>query len=252
MKKGIYLAVLGLAAGELMMFLGHTFMGLAVHIINLQAITLALVLGDDPGEGKSVLQSLLLLLLMRIINLAMPQFFTVSLLWYPLVYGVMFIPIYYVTTHQNIDSNDIGFNFRYLYIYLPLALIIGAAMALIEYNILHPVSLITQLTLPNLFQISVVMFIFVAFVEELIFRVILQTRLQLLFGINKGLLIGAILFGIMHAGYGLAVEIIYATLFGLVLGIIFHKTRSFPFIVMIHGVTNTFLFGILPILLAKS
>lgn len=252
MRKEIYLAMLGLVAGEILMFLGHTFMGLAVHIINLQAITLALVLGNVPGERKNLLQSLLLLLLMRIINLAMPQFFTISLLWYPLVYGVMFIPVYYVTMHQDIDSNDIGFNFRYLYIYLPLALIIGAAMALIEFNILHPVSLIAELTPPNLFQIFIVMFIFVASVEELIFRVILQTRLQLLFGINKGILLGAVLFGIMHAGYGLAIEVIFATLFGLVLGVIFQRTKSFPFIVIIHGTANVLLFGILPIILARS
>ena len=247
MRIEIYLAVLGLVLGELMMFLSHTFLGLAVHIINLQAITLAIVLGDIPINRKNVLQSLLLLLQMRIINLAMPQFFTISLLWYPLVYGVMFIPIYYVANHQNIDSNDFGMNFKNMYIYLPLALLIGAAMAVIEYNIIHPVPLIPRLTSPNLFQIFIVMFVFVAAAEELIFRVILQTRLQSVFGIDKGLLLGAVLFGIMHAGYGLVIEVIFATLFGLILGVIFQKTRSFPFILTVHGTANVLLFGILPI-----
>jgi membrane protease YdiL (CAAX protease family) len=60
-------------------------------------------------------------------------------------------------------------------------------------------------------------------------------------------LLGAALFGIMHSGYGNVDEILFATFFGAVLGYIFQKTRSFPFILIIHGTANVFLFGILPI-----
>lgn len=59
-----------------------------------------------------------------------------------------------------------------------------------------------------------------------------------------------ILFGIMHSGYGLMNEIIFASLFGILLGYIFQKTRSFPFILVIRGTVNLLLFGILPIVLA--
>lgn len=250
MKKEIYLAMLGIVVGELIMFSGHVLVGLAVYIVTLQAITLALVLGDFSYDRKNLLQSLLLLLQLRIINLAMPQFFTVTLLWYPLVYGVMFISIYYVAIHQRITSKDIGIDFGRMHLYLPLALIIGAAMAFIEFNILRPVPMITNLTIPNILLITIVMFVFIAAVEELIFRSILQTRLESVFGPDKGLLLASVLFGIMHAGYGLMIEIVFATFFGLVLGIIYQKTKSFPFIMIIHGTANVLLFGILPIVLA--
>ena len=247
MKNEIYLPMLGIAAGEIMMLSGHVYIGLALHVINLQAITLALIFSDLSIENKNLIQILLLLLQMRILNLAMPQFFTTKLLWYPLVYGVMFISIYYVTKQQNITSKDIGINFNRWYLYIPLALLIAAAMAMLEFKILDPVALITNLKIQNILLISIVMFIFVAAIEELIFRSLLQTRLQSVFGANKGVLYGAGLFGIMHSGYGLMDEILFATFFGVVLGFIFQKTRSFPFILIIHGTANVFLFGILPI-----
>jgi len=252
MRHKLYIPLLGIAAGEIMMFSGHVYIGLIIHIINLQAITLALVLSDFPNEKKNMLQSLLLLLQMRIINLAMPQFFTLTLLWYPLVYGVMYISIYYVTRHQNINSKDIGINFARWYFYIPLAFLIGAGMAMIEFRILHPVAMIANLNVENIVLISIVMFVFVAAVEELIFRSILQTRLQSVFGANFGILLAGALFGIMHAGYGNVMEILFAAFFGIVLGFIFDKTKSFPFILVIHGTANVLLFGVLPILLTGS
>jgi membrane protease YdiL (CAAX protease family) len=247
-KKEIYLPILGIIIGELLLFLGHVYLGLAVHIINLQAITIAIILGKFSPETKNILQILLLPLQMRIINLAMPQFFTITLLWYPLVYGVMFIPIYYVIMHQNITSQEIGIDFKRWYIYLPAALLIGTAMAMLEFQILHPIPLIMDMKLQNTLLISIVMFVFVGAVEELIFRSILITRLEKMFGTFKSLLISSLLFGIMHAGYGLLTEILFATFFGFVLGFIFHKTRSFPFILVIHGTANVLLFGVLPII----
>ncbi len=247
MKKEIYLPILGIAVGEIMMLSGHVYMGLVLHVINLQAITLALIFSDLSIEKKNLIQTLLLLLQMRILNLAMPQFFTTKLLWYPLVYGVMFISIYYVTKQQNITSKEIGIDFNRWYLYIPLALLIAAAMAMLEFKILDPVPLITNLRIQNLLLISIVMFIFVAAIEEIIFRSLLQTRLQSVFGTNKGLFLGAALFGIMHSGYGTVDEVLFATFFGAVLGFIFQKTRSFPFILIIHGTANVFLFGILPI-----
>lgn len=245
--KDFYFPVLGIVLGELMMFSGHVYAGLAVHVIILQAITLTLIFSNRKAS-ENVLQSLILLLLLRIINLAMPQFFTATLLWYPMVYGVMFLPVYSIIIHQHITSEELGINFNRLHIYLPAAILIGTLLALLEYNILHPKPLIDNLKLPNIMLITMVMFIFVGLAEELIFRSILQTRLEKVLGLNHGLLMSSILFGIMHSGYGILNEILFAVLFGVILGYIFQKTRSFPFILTIHGTANVLLFGILPML----
>lgn len=248
MKKDIYLSILGILVGEILLFSGYTYLGLIINIINLQAITLALIFGDSPVENKNLLQILLLLVQMRIVNLTMPALFTAKLLWYPLVYGVMFISIYYVTKQQNVTSKEIGIDLERFYLYLPMAFIIAAAMANLEFMIIDPAPLINNLKFHNILLIFIVMFTFVAATEEVIFRSLLQTRLQSIFGINKGILFGAILFGIMHSVYGNIDEILFATFFGAILGFIYHKTRSFPFILIIHGTANVFLFGILPII----
>jgi membrane protease YdiL (CAAX protease family) len=247
-KKEIYLPILGIIIGELLMFMGHVYSGLAVHIINIQAISIAIILGKFSDDIKKILQSMLLLLLLRIINLSMPQLFTFTLLWYTVIYGIMFVPIYYVIKNQNITLKDIGIDFKRWYIYLPAALLIGSAMAMLEFQILHPTPLIMNLNLQNLLLISMVMFVFVAAIEELIFRSILITRLEMVFGSSKSLLLSSLLFGIMHAGYGLLAEILFATFIGVILGFIFQKTRSFPFIVVIHGIANVLLLGVLPII----
>lgn len=247
-QKEIYLPILGIIIGELLMFMGQIYPGLAVHIINLQAISIAIIFGKYSDDTKKVLQSLLLLSMMRIINLSMPQFFAFALLRYPLVYGIMFIPIYYVIKNQNITLTGIGIDFRRWHIYLPAALLIGTAMAMLEFQILHPAPLISTLKLQNLLLISMVMFVFVAAVEELIFRSILITRLEKVFGSINSILLSSLLFGIMHAGYGLLTEVLFATCFGFILGFIFLKTRSLPFIIVIHGTANVLLFGILPII----
>lgn len=250
MKKELYLPILGIAAGELMMFFGFIYVGLAVHIINLQAIALALIFSKFPSEIKNIHQSLILLLQMRIIALAMPQFFTLTLLWYPFIYGVMYIPIYLIIKNQNIQPKDLGINLTRFKIYLPSAVLIGAGIAAMEYYILRPAALIENIKISNLVLISLVMFVFIGAVEELIFRSILQTRFEKVLGLKYGVFISGSLFGIMHASYGMISEILFAGFFGFIIGYIFQKTKSFPFILTIHGTANVLLFGVLPIVLA--
>ncbi len=249
MRKEFYLPILGIAASELMMYYGWVYAGLGIHIVNLQIITLILIFGSLSPETKNVLQSLLLLLLLRIVSLAMPQIFSSALLWYLLVYGVMFLPVYLIIKNQQIASKQLGINFSRLHVYLPSALLIGAIIALIEYRILSPASLIDNTGILNVILIVTVMLVFVGVVEELIFRSILQTRLEEMLGLKYGLLLSAVIFGIMHASYGTINEILLAGIFGIIVGYIFQRTRSLPFIVAIHGTANVLLFGILPVVL---
>ena len=254
MKKEILLASLGIAIGEINIFLGHTYSGIVIHIINLQILTLAIIFGRVSSDIKnlfhikSVFQSLLLLLLLRIVNIAMPQFFTNTLLWYSLIYGVMFLPIYSIINNQKITLKELGMNFRRLHIYLPAALLIGAVAAFFESRIINPIPLIENINISSILMLTVVMFVFVGAVEELIFRSILQTRLEKALGLKSGILLSGALFGIMHSSYGILNEILFACVFGIVLSYIFQKTRSFPFILLIHGFANVLLFGLMPIL----
>jgi membrane protease YdiL (CAAX protease family) len=88
----------------------------------------------------------------------------------------------------------------------------------------------------------------VGFVEELIFRFLLQSRMERSFGKLEGLVIVSLVFGFMHSGYGTFYEILYVFCVGIVLGYMFQKTGSLSLVSLTHGFVNIFLFGIIPLL----
>jgi membrane protease YdiL (CAAX protease family) len=244
------ISMIMIALGELLIFTGNATLGMAVHILNLQMIIVSMFIRAEETSrtvlDKQILQSLLLLLLLRIINVSMPFFFTMTLYWYPLIYSPMFISIYLILRYQNASFDDIGMHTWNLYRYIPLAIIIGAILAWIEYRIIHPEPLIPGLGIANMVTLVIIMFVFVGLVEELIFRSILQTKLQQSIGMCSGLLVASVLFGIMHSGYGSVYELMFATTAGLIIGYLYQKTGSLPFVTVIHGTTNVLLFGVLP------
>lgn len=246
MKKWAYIPILNLISGELLIFNNNILAGLALHLLNLLLIIFLIIFYDLDTDIKSVLQGLTLVALLRVVNLSMPQFFTSSLLQYPLIYGIMFVAIYYTIKNQQISSKDLGINFRKFYVYIPIAILIGIVSAFFEYRIINPVALIDDIKLPNIIDIAIIMIVFIGTVEEIIFRPILQTRLKKLFGLRFGIILTGILFGIMHSTYGMINEILFASIFGIIIGYLFHKTKNLPFTISIHGIMNVILFGILP------
>lgn len=243
---GIYM--LGILVGELLISSGQVFSGIGIHTINMVAIILAIIFSSAKLEEKNVLQSLTLVILLRIIPLSMPQFFTSQLLQYSLIYWVMFVPIYFVVKNQNISYEDLGINFKKFHVYMPASVIIGTVIAIAEYQVMRPAPLADMSILSNVIIVSMTMLIFVGSVTEIIFRSIIQTRLEKIFDPKYAIIISGCIFGIMYVNYGIVGEVILATMFGIVNGYIFYKTKSLPFIVLINGTTNIMVFGAIGIL----
>ena len=242
MKK-VYFPIINIIIAEIMIFFSMIYYGFGLHMLNL-FIIMYLIVRESEINIRYVLQSLILVILLRIIGVSIPQFFNTDLLRYPLIYGVMFLPIFYVIKSQQISNAELGITFRKIYLYLPLAIIIGTIIGTIEYKILNPVPLI-KMSLSNIILLSIIMFVFIGTVEEIIFRSILQTRLEKIFSPNQGVLLSGIMFGITHSGYGIIGEIVFAIVIGITLGYIFVKTRNIVFMIAVHGIANIILFGIL-------
>jgi hypothetical protein len=92
------------------------------------------------------------------------------------------------------------------------------------------------------------MIFFVALVEELLFRVLLQPQLIERSGAVAGILITSVIFGAMHAGYANIYEILFTIGASIVFGVAFYKTKNLPFVVTMHAVDDILLFGVLPFL----
>ena len=256
MKKYAYLSIILLIVSELLIFSGNTLPGLGLHLLNLLVIIFVVLFYNHDLKVYHVLQGLTLVVLLRVVGLSMPQFFTDTLIHYPLVYGVMFIPIYYVIKNQQLSKEELGISIidekcsPILLLFkskIISAVVLGVVVSFVEYKILHTESLISTISLSNLLLLSIIMFMFIGLVEGLIFFSILQTGLEKLIGMRYGLLMTGVLFGVMHSAYGMVDEVLYATVFGIGLAYFFQNMKALPFIVVVLGTTNLMVYGILPL-----
>ncbi len=231
-----------IAAAELLLYAGHMQAAMIVHGINLVGLALAAAYVEDRS-----FQALMLLPLFRLLNIAMPVFFSLTLYSYILVYAPMFLPVILIIKERRFTSAEIGFrqsNFGFL---IPLGAAVGLVLGWMEYNVIHPERITPDETLESLFILTLIMIIFVGFIEEFIFRSALQTVLEDRWGSFRGLVGASVLFGLMHSGYHVMAELFFVTFAGMVFGYFFQRTRNLAAISVAHGVTNVSLFMITPI-----
>jgi membrane protease YdiL (CAAX protease family) len=237
--------VLCIVLAEILMFLGKVGIAIWLHIGILIALSLSNTFVKD-SEVQKIYQALMLLPILRLITLSMPVFFETTLYTFIFVYGCLAIPVAVIIIHQHNTLEQIGISMKNIGIYMILSIPLSFILGLGEYLTIRAEYLIPDLTFENLFKLIFVMVFFVGLIEELIFRSILQTELEQGLSISESLLITSLLFGFMHSGYGTFYEIIYTSFVGFFIGLAFYKTRSLPFIAVLHGFINVFLFGILP------
>ena len=106
--------------------------------------------------------------------------------------------------------------------------------------------MVPDLGIENLIVLYLVMVFFVGLGEELVFRYILQARLEGVLGALGAIVFASIAFAAMHSGYQSTVYIAYVFLVAFLLGSLYYKTRSLALVSLIHGTLNFFLFSFLP------
>jgi len=174
-------------------------------------------------------------------------FFDLTLYSYSMVYAPMFIPIYFLMKDGFVGRSEAGLTFKGFWFYLPLAISAGFALGWGEYNVIHPQLLTPGANIKDVMILIVTMIFFVGTVEEFIFRSSLQTVLEERLGSISGLLLASVIFGFMHSGYQMPLELIYVSFAGIVFGLLFRLTKSLPVISLAHGVTNISLFLVVPL-----
>jgi membrane protease YdiL (CAAX protease family) len=234
-----------IALAEFLIFAGKMKYAVGIHIGILIVLSLSNIFVKDLKVYR-VYQALMLLPILRLVNLSMPIFFTTTLYTFVFVYAPLLISLAVIITHQQYSYEKVGITAKHLLSYVILSIPLGFLLGLGEYMMIHPQNLIPDLSIINMLKLTVIMVFFVGLTEELIFRSILQIRLSEAIGANEALIITCILFGFMHSGYGTFHEILYTGFVAFIIGSIFNKTKSLPFVAILHGFINVFLFGILP------
>lgn len=249
-NKGLYLIipVLAIALAEFMIYSGKIIAAMEIHAAILFGLSLSMLYIKNE-EIQKTYQALILLPVLRLVNLSMPAFYDVTLYSFVFIYGLLTIPVTIAITHQGFTREQLGITFKRMWLYIPLSIIMGLLLGVGEYLIIETNYLIPDISIPTLLVLTLVMVFLVGLVEEIIFRSILQNRLEVFLGSRGGLIITSILFGLMHSGYGNMAEIFYTFFVGFIIGFMFYRSRSLPLVTMIHGFINVFLFGVIPHLL---
>jgi hypothetical protein len=89
--------------------------------------------------------------------------------------------------------------------------------------------------------------IFTGFMEEIIFRGLLQSMAGLALG-RWGLLYVALLFGALHIGYLSVADVVFVTAVGVAFGLVVRWSGSILGVTLAHGLTNITLFLVMPTL----
>jgi uncharacterized protein len=254
---------------EAFFYVRDTSATLSLHLFN---IFICVLLAIFVERYSDLFQALMLISLLRVLNIGMPIFFNMTLYWMPFVYGSIILSAYILwrlaapivssetagigikgtlvlrskRAWSFLNGGGMGHRSEWNYLYIPAAIVIGLVLANMEFMVLGPNSLIPDLSLFNLTLLAVVMIVFVGFGEELVFRGFLQARMESHWGANVAIIASAFTFSIMHSGYSSIPYIFFVFFVGLVLAILFWKTRSLVFVALIHGVLNFFLFSFLP------
>ncbi|AKB50193.1 CAAX amino terminal protease family protein [Methanosarcina barkeri str. Wiesmoor] len=237
--------VVCIGIAELLIFAGKMKLAIWIHIGVLIALSLSDIVIKDLKVYR-IYQALMLLPILRLVNLSMPVFFNTTLYTFVFVYAPLLVPLAIIVINQRSSFEHIGITAKNLPAYIILSIPLGFLLGLGEYLTIHPGYLIKELSIVNLLILTFIMVFLVGLVEEIIFRSLLQTRLEDALGVKEAVLIAGLLFGLMHSGYGTFHEVLYTGFVGLFMGFAFYKTRSLPFVVVLHGLVNVFLFGIFP------
>ncbi len=238
----IILPVILILLAELLIFLGKPNAAMPIHAMNLILLILSSIFINNR-----IYPALMLLPLFRLLNVAMPVFFNLTLYSYSMVYAPMFIPIYLLVKDGFVGRSEAGLTLKGFLFYLPLAISVGFALGWGEYNVIHPQLLAPGDNFKDVLILILTMIFFVGIVEEFIFRSSLQTVLEERLGSIAGLLLASVIFGFMHSGYQMPLELLYVSFAGVVFGLLFRLTRSLPIISLAHGVTNISLFLVTPL-----
>ena len=247
LKKAFYagVPVIAITFAELLIFGGRIKEASIAYTLLLLALSFSIAV-TKKQEVRKINQAFLLLPIFRLVNLSMPVFLKVDLYSFVFIYASLAMSAIIAYTHQDIIYEKKRDTLRKIWIYLPFSVLAGLVFAEAQYVLIGARLLIPDLSPVNLLELIIIMVFVVGLVEELIFRAIIQTRLEEFLGPAGGILLASLLFGIMHSSYGTSSEMTCTFLVGCLLGYCFYKTRSLPLVIMINGLMNVFLFGVIP------
>ncbi|MBI4302908.1 MAG: CPBP family intramembrane metalloprotease [Chloroflexi bacterium] len=240
----IYLA--SITAAELLTTFYSVQVGVAAHSMVLVALILHASLVPDRPVHRLLL-ALSLAPLVRILSLAMPLWPFARIYWYIIIAAPLFAASFMVIRNLGLGRRELGLTFNKVPLQAVIALT-GIPFGFMEYLILKPQSLIAQLTFDQIWLPAVILLIGTGFLEELIFRGLLQRVSLGILGGTRGLIYVSLLFAALHIGYKSGWDLLFVFAIAVFFSWVAKRTGSILGVTLSHGLTNIFLYLVAPFL----
>lgn len=183
--------------------------------------------------------------LVRLLSLSMPLLQFELTNWYMLI-GLPLLAAAFIAMRQSdYKPAQVGLVLGRKWGLQMLVAVSGLGLGYLEYLILRPEPLVESLTWVQLWYPALVLLVFTGFLEEWIFRGLLQqAALQ---GLGRwGLVYTAAVFAVLHIGYQSGMDILFVFLVGLFFSLVVQRSGSIWGVTLAHGLTNIALFLIFP------
>jgi membrane protease YdiL (CAAX protease family) len=244
LELGLFaLYVMLIAVAESLTTFTDPVYGVSLHAIILISLLVLSALRPS-GNPSSLFLSLSLAPLIRIISLSLPLAYFPRYAWY-LVAGLAVL----LATVTLMRVEGLGFREVGVTLSRPLTQaavgLTGIPFGVIEYHILRP----EPLTVGSLFEnflLAIALIFFTGFAEELVFRGVMQRSAVEVFGWKAGVLGVNVVFSILHIGWLSILDVLFVFTIGLFFGFMTFKTGSIVGVSLSHGLTNVFLFLVMP------
>jgi len=241
--RDVIIYLLAITVAEVVTVTVQPVWGIASHILVLVAALLHPAIASEYRYRRLVL-SLALVPLIRIISLSVPLVNIPQIWWYPIIYIPLLVAAVAAMRILGYEPKDIGFTVRVTPVQIAVGLS-GCCLGLVEYLILKPPPFIDSLTWAEIWLPALIFMICTGFVEEFIFRGVLQKTGIEAFG-WRGIIYTSLLFAVLHIGFFSWIDVVFVFTVALFFSLVVKKTGSLLGVTLSHGITNIVLFLIAP------
>ncbi|MCP4536811.1 MAG: CPBP family intramembrane metalloprotease [Chloroflexi bacterium] len=196
--------------------------------------------------GYRILFSLAFAPLIRLLSLSMPLADFPRIYWYFIVSVPLFTATFIALGIMGFSRLELGLTLKAL----PLQAVVaftGLSLGYIEYRILQPVPLASSLSWKELWGPALILLVCTGFIEELIFRGMMQVAVTRVLGSIWGVVYVALIFAVLHVGYQSLFDVVFVFGVALFFGLVKERTGSLLGVTLAHGMTNILLFLTLPL-----
>lgn len=197
-------------------------------------------------EERPALLALVLLPLLRLLSLVMPVPATPQIYWYAYIGIPLLLGVGLVLRSLGLTVAEVGLLPGSWRRQLPIALS-GLPLSVVAFLLVRPTPVTIHLQWYDLVFASLVLVVFTAFTEEIIFRGVLQHTAIQVFG-GGGIAYCSVLYAVMYLGSLSLPFTCFMGATGLFYGWLVHRSGSIWGVTLAHSIVNVGMLIVLPLL----